>query len=82
MSYLDPNITQPELNTKKPVGGNGIEAPVYFNGVADIISTKSADITNSQTNINQTASPENRSKKFENPQVKQDIPSAGQNQYQ
>lgn len=80
MSQLDPNITQPNLDAKKPVG-NGVNAPVYANGVANIIATKSASITNSDTNINQSASSENRSAKFKNPSVKQSVPEAGNNQY-
>lgn len=68
------------LNTKKPVG-NGINAPVYFDGVANIISTMSADMKNSDTNINQSASQENRSAKFKNPNVSQNVPSEGQGQY-
>lgn len=77
---LEPDITQPNLDTKKPVG-NGINAPVYKNGVENLIATKSADMTNSSTNINQTASSKNLSAQFKNPRVKQDVPAAGQNQY-
>jgi hypothetical protein len=73
-------ITQPNLDTKKPVG-NGINAPVYENGVANIISTKSADMTNSSTNINQTASSENLSAKFKNPSAKADVAPEAQGQY-
>jgi hypothetical protein len=79
MSILDPNITQPALDTKKPVG-NGITAPAYFNGVANIIATKSAS-TNQGTDINGTASSENLSAKFKNPNVSQDVPEAGRGQY-
>lgn len=74
-------ITQPNLDTKKPVGGNGIEAPVYKNGVENIISTMSAPTTNPGTDLNQSASGENLSAKFKNPQKKQDVPEAGRNQY-
>jgi hypothetical protein len=74
--------TQPNLDTKKPVGGNGIDAPVYKNGVATLATVMSADTKDSSTNMNQTASSENRSAKFKNPNVKQNIPSAGQGQYQ
>lgn len=70
------------METKKPVGGNGIEAPVMFDGVVNIIATKSADMTNSQTNINQSVSGENRSAKFKNPSVSQDIAEAAKGQYQ
>lgn len=72
--------TQPNLDTKKPVG-NGVNAPVYNNSVANIIATKTADMNNTSTNINQTASSENLSAKFKNPRVKQEIPEAGRNQY-
>ncbi len=78
---MNPNYaTQPDLDTKSPVG-NGINKPVYKNGVEELISTKSADMTNASTNINQSASEENLSAKFKNPQVKQSVPEAGQNQY-
>lgn len=80
MSILDPNITQPNLDTKSPVGGNGVEKPAYMNGVANIATTMSAS-TNQGTNINGTASNENLSAKFKNPQAKQDVPEAGRNQY-
>lgn len=73
--------SQPNLDTKKPVG-NGINAPEYFNGVAEIITTKTADMTNSSSNINNGYDQTNRSAKFKNPNVKQDVPSAGQGQYQ
>lgn len=79
MSSFSP-ITQPDLNTKKPVG-NGVNAPVYKNGVEQIASTMSADTKNSGTDLNGSASSENLSKKFKNPQVKQDVPEAGRNQY-
>ena len=80
MSILNQDITQPKLDTKKPVG-NGINAPVYKNGVENIIATKSADMTNSSTDLNGTASNKNLSAQFKNPRVKQDVPAAGQNQY-
>jgi len=80
MSILNPNITQPSLDTKKPVG-NGVTAPAYDNSVANIIATKTADMRNTGTNLNQTASNENLSAKFKNPRVKQDVPAAGNNQY-
>lgn len=72
---------QPNLDTKKPVGGHGVEAPVYKNGVADIAKVMTASTTNPGTDLNQTASSENLSAKFKNPQVKQDVPGAGRNQY-
>lgn len=71
--------SKPNLDTKKPVG-NGVSAPVYA-GQTTIIATKSADMTNSSTNLNQTASTANLSAKFKNPRNKQDVPSAGQGQY-
>lgn len=73
--------TKPDLKTKRPVGGNGVAAPEYKEGETVIIATKSADMTNSSTNINQTASGENLSAKFKNPNVKQSVPEAGQGQY-
>jgi len=74
-------ITKPTLDTKKPVG-NGITAPVYKNGETVLIATKSADMTNSDsTTINSSYDQANLSAKFKNPRVKQDVPSAGQNQY-
>ncbi len=82
MSTLDPNITQPALDTKKPVGGHGVEAPVYFNGVASIAKVTTAPTTNPSTNINQTASSENLSAKFKNPQAKANVAPEAQGQYQ
>ena len=73
--------SQPNLDTKKPVG-NGINAPEYFNGVADIAKTMSASTTNPDSNINQVASTENRSAKFKNPNVKQSANPAAEGQYQ
>jgi hypothetical protein len=73
-------ITQPNLDTKKPVG-NGVTAPTYKNGVANIISTQSADMTNASTDLNVSASTENLSAKFKYPRVSQDVPNAGENQY-
>jgi hypothetical protein len=72
--------TKPNLDTKKPVG-NGITAPQYKTGVSNIIATKSADMTNASTDLNGTYDQTNLSAKFKNPRVKQDVPSAGQNQY-
>lgn len=80
---MNPNYaTQPDLNTKKPVGGNGVEAPVYKNGVADIAKVMTASTTNPDTNINQSASTENLSAKFKNPNVKQSANPAAEGQYQ
>lgn len=75
-------ITNPALDTKKPVG-NGIDAPVYQQGVAKngVVAT-TADVTDSSTNINQTSSDENLSAKFKNPQATAEYPAAGNSQYQ
>lgn len=64
-------ITQPNLDTKKPVG-NGVNAPVYENGEANIITTKSADMTNSDSTLNISASEENLSAKYKYPRNSQD----------
>ena len=63
-------ITQPSLNAMKPMG-NGINAPVYHDGETTIIATKSADMTNYDTTLNISASTENRSAKYKNPQKTQ-----------
>lgn len=68
------------MDTKKPVG-NGINAPVMKDGVETLISTMSADTTNSGTDLNQSASSENLSAKFKNPNVKTEIASEAQGQY-
>lgn len=72
-------ISKPTLECKYPVG-NGVSSPEYA-GATEIISTKSADMKNSGTDLNQSASSENLSAKFKHPRVSQDIPSAGQGQY-
>lgn len=68
------------LNTKSPVG-NGVSKPEYFDGVENIISTQSADMTNADTTLNVGYNQANLSAKFKNPQNKQDIPAEGNNQY-
>jgi hypothetical protein len=73
-------ITKPALDCKYPVG-NGVSKPEYKSGGTDIIKTKTADMKNSGTDINITASTVNLSAKFKYPRVKQDIPEAGRNQY-
>lgn len=66
-------------NTKKPVG-NGVNAPVK--GTSEASKTIGVSLTNAD-NINVTASTENRSAKFKNPQKKQDrVPAEAQNQYE
>ena len=80
MSQLDPNITQPALNTKDT--GGVVGQPVYFDGVANIIGTSSAPTTNSDTNLNQTSSDENLSAKYKNPSVSVDASGKGYGQYQ
>lgn len=64
-------IEKPNLDSKKPIG-NGVTGVVYNEGVTEIISTMTADVTNSDTSINQTYDQTDRAKKWENPQVKQD----------
>lgn len=71
-------ISQPKLDTKKPVG-NGVNSPQYA-GSTTIISTKTADM--SGRDVSTTASSENRSAKFKNPRVSQDIPNEARNQYE
>lgn len=80
MSQLAPNITTPNLDTKKPVGGHGIEAPVYGQR-ADIAKVMTAS-TNQGTDINMTYDHTNLSAKFKNPRVKQDVPEVASNQYE
>lgn len=69
------------MDTKKPVG-NGVSAPTFKEGESTLISTKSADMTNSSTDLNGSYDQTNLSAKFKNPQNKQDVPSEGQGQYQ
>ncbi len=64
------NATQPDLQARQPVG-NGVTGAVYHGGETMNASVRGADTTNSTTTLNTTASEENRSKKFKNPQVKQ-----------
>ncbi len=64
------NITQPSLNDAEQeyiVGQVG-----YHGGVTPIITTMTADTTNSGTDLNITASEQNLSAKYKNPNVKQD----------
>jgi len=64
-------------NTKSPVG-NGINKPVpatYKAGKEIKVSL------NHDGGINATASTVNLSAKFKNPNVKQDVPEAGRNQF-
>lgn len=68
-----------KLDTKKPVG-NGIQAPVFASGGTTIIPNKSADMSGAHEN-NISYDMTNRSAKFKNPRVKQDVPAAGRNQY-
>lgn len=76
---MDPKITKPELDSKASTGG--VASPVFGAG-ENIIPTKSADMSNSETDLNQSASSENRSAKFKNPAVRQDIPEAGRGQFE
>ena len=71
-------ITKPTLKTKDAVK---VESPVYKDGTT-IIGTQSADMRNSQTDLNQTASSENLSAQYKYPRVSQDIPAEGRGQYE
>jgi len=71
-------ITKPNLETKKPVG-NGVSAPQYA-GESHIAKVMTAS-TDQSTSINGTYDHANLSAQFKNPRVKQDVPSAGENQY-
>lgn len=68
---MEPNATQPNLDAMKPIG-NGVTAPTYQYGETNIISTKSADMTNSSTDLNISASTENLSAKYKTPRNNQD----------
>lgn len=72
-------IKKTALNTKTPVG-NGIKSPEFKTGGTDIISTKSAGMTNIGTDINISASTANLSAKWKN--GTQDVPEAGRGQYE
>lgn len=71
-------ISKPSLDTKDT--GGAVGQPVYA-GNTVIISTKTADMKDSDTDINQTYKNDNYAKKFEYPQVKQTVPEKGNNQY-
>jgi hypothetical protein len=71
-------IKKPTLKTKDAVE---VQSPEYKDG-STFIPNQSVDMTNSGTDLNQTASGENLSAKFKHPRVSQDIPSAGRGQYQ
>ena len=66
------------MDTKKPVG-NGINVPKFGNPNPTISSR--ADMKNSGTDLNGTASEENLSAKFKHPRVSQDVPAEGRGQY-
>ncbi len=72
-------IKKTPLDTKDT--GGQVGQPTFQEGVSEIIKTKSADITNASTDLNQTASNENLSAKFKTPNVTQDVPEKGRNQY-
>ena len=72
-------ITKPSLDSKPTAGVVG--TPTYQDATT-LISTKSADMTNSDTDLNITASNENLSAKFKYPRVSEDVPAAGRNQYE
>ena len=73
-------IKTTDLQSKTTAGAVG--TPSFGGYSQDIIGTKSADTTNSTTDLNQTYSQENRSAKFKYPNVQQDIPSEAKNQYE
>ena len=72
-------IKKTELGCKDT--GGVVGTPQYQDSTT-IISTMSADMKNSDSDLNQTASSENRSAKFKNPSVKQSPTLKGDNQYQ
>lgn len=53
----------------------------YGGGITEHATATSSDMTNSTTNINQTYDHTNLHAKFANPNVKQDIPEKGKDQY-
>ncbi len=65
--------------TKSPVG-NGINVPVEDNTKASMQSP--AVPTSKDLGINPGASSENLSAKYKNPNVTENIPDAGKNQYE
>ncbi len=71
-------ITQPALDSKDT--GGVVGQPSYA-GATTIIATKSADMTNSTTDLNVSASSENLSAKYKYPRVSQDVPPKAANQY-
>jgi len=71
-------IEKPKLKVK-----DAVEIPrVGYQDGTEIIPTKSADMKNSGTDLNQTASSENQSAKYKYPRVSQEVPSEGRGQYQ
>lgn len=58
-------IEKTNLDTKSPVG-NGVATPEFTDGTT-LISTKTADTTNSDTNLNQSASEKNLSAQYKYP---------------
>lgn len=68
---LDTKISAGVIGT--PAIGLGYGMPSMNAGV---------DITNSDTSLNTTASTENESRKYKYPNVSQDVPEKGRNQYQ
>ena len=71
-------IEKPKLKVK-----DAVEIPRggYQDGT-EIISTKSADMKNSGTDLNQTASSVNQSAKYKYPRVSQEVPAEGRGQYE
>lgn len=68
---MEPNATKPNLDTLKPIG-NGVNAPQYQDSDTNNVTVKTADVHNSDTELNITASEENLSRKYKYPQKKDD----------
>jgi len=76
---MQQKITKPSLEVKQPVG-NGVSAPLY--GDADALIARNQPSMSGGDSAPKSASAENRSAKFKNPRVRQDVPAAGRNQYE
>jgi len=71
----------PSLNTKKPVG-NGVSVPQYKKGVTMIVpSSANGKKISYYDGTGDTATGPNLSAKYKYPNVRQEVPEAGQNQY-
>ena len=68
---MEPNATKPELDAKSPIG-NGVDTVEYKEGDTVNATIETADMTNADAGqINISASEENLSAKFKNPQNQQ-----------